>query len=204
MDTIRYFLALLVIATFPAAFTIWLLIHSFVRSWRVLGTRITYVILIAVALVIAAAIYAVRAPLLAVDFGFNPWLVPLAVFCYGIAALIEMKTWKHLSLRTLVGLPEVAPAVGEQSLMQHGIYGKMRHPRYLGFIFGVLAVTFFANYLALYVFCPIFMLQVFWITVLEERELLERFGDEYASYRTTVPRLIPDWRNRGHRRTDAE
>jgi protein-S-isoprenylcysteine O-methyltransferase Ste14 len=32
------------------------------------------------------------------------------------------------------------------------------------------------------------------ITVLEERELVDRFGERYRRYQREVPRLVPRWR----------
>ena len=189
MDTVRYVLTLIIVATLPAAFAIWPLLHGYVRFWRRVGPRWTYVTLGALAFVLAGAIFAIRGPLLRIDFGFNPWLTALAVPTYGVAAVIEIRCRRHLSFRTLVGMPELAPSREKQELLHEGIYASVRHPRYLGFIVGVLAFSLFCNYLILYVFFPFFVLAIYWITVLEERELLERFGD--AEYRGRVPRLVP-------------
>lgn len=191
VDGVRYLVAAVVVATVAPAFVGWLLVHGFVQTWRKIGPQIAYSLVFLVVSAIAYGIHTVRAPLLAIEFGGNLWRVGLGAAVYAVAVLVEVSCWKSLSLRTLVGLPELAPDSEPQLLLQQGIYGRVRHPRYLGFILGVVAVALVVDYLALYVLVPIFILEVYWVTVLEERELLGRFGNEYAAYQARVPRLFP-------------
>ena len=54
----------------------------------------------------------------------------------------------------------------------------------------MLAVALFTNYLALYVLFPLVVVALYIITVLEERELLERLGTAYEQYRKRFPRFL--------------
>ena len=48
-----------------------------------------------------------------------------------------------------------------------------------------------ANHGATYVVTALLVPLVWGLIVLEERELVERFGDRYLEYRTRVPALLP-------------
>lgn len=191
LDGIRYLVAAVVVVTVSPAFVGWLLLHGFIDRWRQLGPRVAYPVTFLLVASVALGIHAIRAPLLAVEFGGSLWRLGLAGAVYALAVLIEASCWRSLSLRTLVGLPELMPTSEPQQLLTEGIYGRVRHPRYLGFVLGVLAVAFATDYLALYLLVPIFLLQIYWVTVLEERELVDRFGARYAAYQARVPRLLP-------------
>jgi protein-S-isoprenylcysteine O-methyltransferase Ste14 len=77
------------------------------------------------------------------------------------------------------------------TLLQEGIYSRIRHPRYTSFMFGVLAIAFFSNYLAMYVLVPLSAAALYLVVLLEEKELRNRFGDDYVRYSSRVPRFVP-------------
>ena len=81
--------------------------------------------------------------------------------------------------------------VEDQRLVTEGVYGHIRHPLYLGEIARNLGFTLvlsslysFALVLAGCLFLP-FRMEI------EERMLLERFGEEYEEYMARTKRLIP-------------
>jgi protein-S-isoprenylcysteine O-methyltransferase Ste14 len=142
---------------------------------------------------VIAGMYAIREPLLAVEYGTNKALWPLAVLIYGVSVFIEVRCRKHLKLKILVGVPELAPDGRGGELITQGIYGRIRHPRYMAVWLGTVAVALFANYLAVYVLALVLVPALYLVVVLEERELRERFGEDYVTYSQRVPRFIP-WR----------
>ncbi len=88
------------------------------------------------------------------------------------------------------------PSGKEGRLLQLGIYGRVRHPPYLGVMLGTVAMALFTNYLAAYALAAIAFPWLYLIIVLEERELRDRFGEAYRIYQQQVPRLVPR-RSRG-------
>ena len=79
-------------------------------------------------------------------------------------------------------------------LLREGVYGVVRHPRYLSAAIGMIANALIVNYLGVYVLLIAVVPPGYLMLVLEERELLGRFGDAYREYQRTVPRLIPHLR----------
>jgi protein-S-isoprenylcysteine O-methyltransferase Ste14 len=75
--------------------------------------------------------------------------------------------------------------------MYRGIYCRVRHPQAIGEAFIWFAIAFAVNspFLVLYslVWLPVFFL----FCIVEERDLLRRFGDAYADYRREVGMLFP-------------
>jgi protein-S-isoprenylcysteine O-methyltransferase Ste14 len=72
-----------------------------------------------------------------------------------------------------------------------GLYRFIRHPIYLGFIIAFWAApTMSAGHL---LFATVTTAHIFIGIMLEERDLVGMFGDEYRFYREHVPMLFP-WR----------
>lgn len=191
MDMARYFIALIVVVTFPGAILYWFAVHPFVGFWRKLGPVRTYVILGILLVGLATLMVVLRERILAVEYGTNWILVALGLLAYGIAAAIEVQCRQHLKFGMLTGLPEIAPDRVEGKLLTDGVYGIVRHPRYVTMFFALLAVALFTNYLGVYVLLVVLTPTIYVMTLLEERELRDRFGQEYVEYTRRVPRFVP-------------
>lgn len=191
MDTARYIVALITIVPFPSAISFWLLVHPNVESWRRLGPGLSYTILVTVAVLLALVVYLLRAPILAVEFGANYVLMPLAAVAYVLAFWISVRLRRQLTCRVFVGVPELSSDGGGGKLLTEGLYARVRHPRYLAVLLGLVAAALFANYLALYLLLIVATVGLYAIVRLEERELSDRFGEAYLRYRERVPMLVP-------------
>lgn len=191
MDTARYVVALLAVSAFPAAMLYWVLFHLFVRFWRRLGLVASYIVLFGVFFAVIGAVFALRGRLLAVEFGTNRVFVIVSAVLFIGGMVVQGLAHRQLSLTIFLGVPELGPSGKEGRLLREGIYAHVRHPRYLAVMLGTVAMALFTNYLAAYVLAAIIFPWLYLITVLEERELLDRFGEQYRSYKQQVPRLIP-------------
>ncbi len=78
-----------------------------------------------------------------------------------------------------------------QKLVKQGIYGSIRHPCYLALLlYGLgtpLVFSSFYGFLVALAFIPAVAYRV----RIEEKMLLERFGDEYKEYMRATKRFIP-------------
>ena len=191
MNTARYVVALLIIVALPPAVGYWFLIHPFIGFWRRLGRAPTFTIVFALMVLSGYGIVQMSDTILAIDFGMNYFLWPLVLVSYGASIRIEIACRKHLKFNTLVGAPELARDGRGGKLLSEGIYGRVRHPRYVAVMLGITAFALFANYLAPYILLPLSAVGLYIVTVLEERELRTRFGDEYVRYSERVPRFFP-------------
>ena len=80
----------------------------------------------------------------------------------------------------------------DQRIIRKGIYRYVRHPAYAGSLLSFFGLgLFFTNYLSiLIIFLPICSAFLYRIHV-EEKALIENFGNEYVNYCASTKRLIP-------------
>lgn len=191
MDVMRYVIALMLTAAVPAAIVFWLLVHPFVSFWRKIGKGKAYTAICTVLLGVIASMVALRGRLLVGDLGLN-----VALCCFGVLLLLLsgwllFKLRQKLTVKTLLGVPELSQAPEQGSLIVDGIYRKMRHPRYTQMTLAILGYALIANYPAAYGAFVLWCLGIYAVTVLEEKELEDRFGEAYRAYQKQVPRFLP-------------
>ena len=191
MDTARYIVTMILAVSMPPAVLLWFAIHPFSRFWRGLGLAWTYSILSLPTLLFMAWVIVERRWIMSVDYGTSYWTVALAVVVVGLGSVIAVKRKRHLTFAILAGAPQLSEKRYPGTLLTEGIYGKIRHPRYVEVTLFVLAYALFGNHLAGYVIFIMTVVCLYPVVLMEERELLERFGEEYAEYARRVPRFIP-------------
>lgn len=192
MNTARYVVAVVLLVSVPPSVLLWFVIHPFVGFWRRFGPGWTYAILSVPVIAMMAGLYLARDTLLGADLGTSIPLLALAAACFSAGAVIARKRRRHLTQKILTGIPELRrEASNRGTLLTEGIYGKVRHPRYIEFFCWVASYACFANYLGLYVLLVLTFPTLYLIVLLEERELRDRFGKEYTEYCRRVPRFVP-------------
>lgn len=190
MDTIRYSLGVVTLIGVPLGLLYWLIIHPFARRWQRLGAGRTWLIVLPPLCALGVLLFHMRDRILGRDLGTNWSLITVALLLCCPMTLLEIRYWRQLRIRTLVGLPELS---GQEpgKLLQDGIYGVVRHPRYLSAGVGLIVNLLIANYAGLYLLVLAALLPGYLMLRLEERELVQRFGDRYRDYQARVPQLIP-------------
>jgi len=191
MDTTRYFLGVLLVVSVPPAVVFWLLIHPLVGFWRRIGPVATFMIVGTLCVFLAVILYQFRVWLLGDDMGTNWILILIGTVLYAASAWITVLTRRRLDLGTFVGVPELSKGDSGGVLLQEGIYGVVRHPRYLSVIIGIAGFSMFVNHFGAYVLVFVSFLALWLVAIIEERELSIRFGATYEGYRSRVPALFP-------------
>lgn len=198
MDTVRYVFGVLLVVGLPPALVWWFLVHPFVEVWRRVGVKATLTLLTALALAGSGGLFLARDALLGADLGTSWPLLALGGALLLLAAIMGFRRRRQLTFPILAGVPELeADPERQGSLLTEGLYAHVRHPRYVEVALGVFGYAFVANHVGPYVLALATLPVLHGIVLLEERELLERFGREYETYRRTVPRYVPRRRSGG-------
>jgi protein-S-isoprenylcysteine O-methyltransferase Ste14 len=131
-----------------------------------------------VALIVATLVVDTRpAPLMR---GLSLTLLGLAVLFGGLPVI---------QLRKYGAAPRGGSYMATTAVAQRGLYAVVRHPQYLGCDFLVWALATSAPHWGTILPAIAFTAGMFIQARAEERYLLEKFGDAYASYRRMVPRF---------------
>ena len=191
MDTARYVLGVMLIVGLPPAILFWLLIHPFVGFWRRIRPGVAYSALALICALPGVLIFNLRDGLLGADLGTSWGLFAFGAALYSLSAWISVLTRRELSLRAFAGVPEISGSGAGGALLQEGVYGVVRHPRYLSVIIGTAGFAMFVNYVGGYLMVLGSIPALFLVIFFEERELAARFGPAYHAYRSRVPAMVP-------------
>lgn len=195
MDAIRYFIALILVVSLPMLFLYWVLIHPLIKFWRAKGVRLTYTVILTLIAIGMIGLFSIRQELLTTDFGTSYPLLIVGILCLVLAGAMRFAIQRHLTMKILLGLPEIAPDRYPRALITDGIYARVRHPRYAQLLIALAGYALIANHLASYIVVALWLPAIHVIVALEEKELLEHFGESYANYCLRVPRFIPKIRS---------
>jgi protein-S-isoprenylcysteine O-methyltransferase Ste14 len=189
-------IALAALLLWPAIPLFWVPVHCVPRFFRRLGF-LTYVLPLITWLPVAVITFELRGPLLAYRIALPEIANALGVLLFVLGAGLQIWTAVLLTMRGIMGMPEVARAVPGR-IVTAGPFNVLRHPTYLSHTLMLAGLFLWTEVAALGAVAVIDALVVNSMVIpLEERELLERFGKEYEEYRRKVPsRFLPLRRSR--------
>ncbi len=155
-------------------------------------------------------------------FGF-PLTIYLSAPLFGVEPQIfghiESHLWAYLLSR--VGVMNIEPAVylvmvvstalismgflllalgwkevyrGKGELVITGLYGRVRHPQYLGLILIIIAFLVQWPTLVTLVLAPFLATRYIHLAHVEDKELSEKFGENFPQYKERVPGFVPSLR----------
>lgn len=178
-----------VYATIPC---LWLLVHPFTDFWRKNRAPIKSMGLVWLAMWAMARwiIWPYRNLLV---YSTSLTIVPGLVFI-GLGFYIYCHIGEFGFAR-LAGHSEMT-ANKPQLLITHGIHGRVRHPIYLAHLCCLLGLAISSGLVAVYALVAFALITGIFLIRLEDKELEQRFGEEFRAYRVRIPALIPFVRSR--------
>lgn len=168
----------------------WIIVHTTIGFWRHF-VKGTYLLLGALYIAVGWAVYQASDWIGSYRMPINFVTILLGIACLTGDAIIWLGIAKDFGGKALIGLPELMPEKYPTKLVTTGIYARVRHPRYLGYLLLLLAVFFITGVVSLLALFLLLVILFYAVTVVEERELRNRFGEAYRDYQKSVPRLIP-------------
>jgi protein-S-isoprenylcysteine O-methyltransferase Ste14 len=113
----------------------------------------------------------------------------VGVICVCLGLLLMIAT---IRLFVTVGKGTLAPWEPPQRLVVRGVYRHVRNPMISGVLFVLLGESVLTASLPLFCWFLIFaVINATYIPLMEEPMLVNRFGEEYLTYKRNVPRWVP-------------
>jgi len=193
---IEVFAQLLVIF-YPGVFVFWIIVHSNIQRLRPLGIGAYWIAGFAWTITAGPLLF-VRRSIFEPRWDL-PWPIGVVVAGIGAAAfvfgvLVLRGAFREIPMRTMIGIPEIKPHENKQPVLRSGIYSKTRNPIYLGHWLLVFSAAVLSGYAANWVLFALDCIVLPLLVRAEERELLARYGQEFADYLRRVPRFFPQLR----------
>ena len=175
-----------VYATIPA---FWLVIHPFAERWR--NARNRYGVLVPMWMAMWFAAWWATARWSQTTIYNHPWTWAITLTLFSISWRMYRGGAEGLSLDRIIGRHELEPEEEGQELVVTGVHGFVRHPLYFGHLCTMLGWSIGSGTVACYALTAFAVVTGAIMIPLEERELRQRFGDEYDRYSQRVPMIIP-------------
>lgn len=119
---------------------------------------------------------------------YPAWLFYLGVAYASVGTVIILLALKNYDLLEFSGLGKAKP---NEDLRVNGLNKFVRHPLYSGIfllVWGMYLATMEANFS---IIAAVTSIYIYFGTKLEERKLVDQFGEKYLKYRKEVPMFVP-------------
>jgi len=168
----------------------WIPVHGLSAFFKKIGI-FTYFTPLITWLPIAGLIYTNRTWILGHRIELPAALHALGwvIFIFGL--LLQLWTLRVLGGLRIIGLPEVTKLM-ENKVITSGPFSVIRHPTYASHTIMFAGIFLISGVLAVGLITLLDMIIInAFVIPLEDRELIERFGDEYREYRDRVSAFFP-------------
>lgn len=184
-------LALMVWMMWPIIPILLIPIHLFPKFWRKINI-FTYPFLLALWLPVAYLLFLSQDLLLQILIEFPILIIILGLILIITGAIIHAWTTKLLGIKALIAYTEICPDNEKGNLITSSLFSIVRHPTYLAHTLLWLGFFLLTGFLSLGLLTIMDLLLSYFIIIpLEERELAQRFGQEYMDYKKRVPKFFP-------------
>ena len=190
MRSVAQHVAWVVAMIYAAVPVFWFLVHPLVGYWRRQKRSPYWVLLPAQGATIALGLV-LTWPWRQETLYDTPyaWIAALPFFVTAMSIFHRMKP--HFTTQQMVGRNELAPERFEQRLVTTGLHARVRHPIYAAHFLMLLGWTVGSGLLVCYAMLGFALAAGTIMITLEERELEQRFGDQWREYKKRVPAFLP-------------
>jgi protein-S-isoprenylcysteine O-methyltransferase Ste14 len=184
------FIAFMTIILWPVIPLFWIPVHGLSRIFKKLGL-LTFVMPLFTWLPLAYFIFSNKALLLSWKIDVPSGLRAMGFILSVLGTALHIWTGKLLGLWGLIGLPEISRRM-KGHLITKGPFSIVRHPTYLAHTMIFSGVFLITGAVAVGFITFIDVLLVYALIIpLEEKELSNRFGNDYNLYKKKVPKFLP-------------
>lgn len=178
------------IILWPVVPLFWIPVHGLSRIFKKLGLLI-YIMPLFTWIPLAYLIYRNRTFILSFKIDLPVVLNISGILLLILGTLLHICTGRLLGLWGLIGLPEVSIRA-KGKLVMKGPFSVVRHPTYFAHTLMFSGVFLITGVITIGIITLLdFLLIRVLIIPMEEKELLNRFGDKYKLYKERVPRFLP-------------
>ena len=186
------FLAIITVVFWPVIPLFWIPVHFASKFFKKLGL-LTYSMPLIVWLPFAYFIYKNREVILQSKIEIPVVLNITGTVLLIIGTLLHLWTVRILGLLGIIGVPEISDKI-KGRLVTEGPFSIIRHPTYLAHTIMFSGIFLITGVIPIVIITILDFLVINILVIpLEERELLNRFGEEYKLYKIKVPSKIFPW-----------